>query len=105
MSHQILRFSEVRPFGEEEDGPQSIILLKNSWSVTIVTVVVVIIGGQLAAWRATASCVYSWVWKYVTGQIKDRSQARARAQSRTVGQGASACSPVGCGSLGNQAGF
>lgn len=55
--------------------------------------------------ESIASCVCFWMWKHIPGQTKERSPALVRPQSRTVGQGASACSPVGFGSLGNQAGL
>lgn len=60
---------------------------------------------HLVAGKAAPSCICSWMWEHGTGQIKDRSQALVRPPSRTVGQGAHACSPVMCGSLGNQAGL
>lgn len=106
---QPLRSSEVRPCGEQY-SPCSITLLK-SWLVCYYCDLSLIIVGQwgcvwhLVAWRAVVSCVCFWIWKCTTAQIKDRSQALARTQSRSVGQGASACSPVGWGSLGNQAGL
>lgn len=50
-------------------------------------------------------CSSSWVGKHIPRPIEEKSQALTRPQSRTMGQGASACGPVGYGSLGNQAGL
>ena len=62
-------------------------------------------GGRLVAERAVAPC-------YLLPDVETRpwadqgwDRACSRPQSRAVGQDATACNPVGCGSLGDQTGL
>lgn len=64
-------------------------------------------GGGVGIWwlrELWLHVICSWMWKHVPGQIKDGTDL-SRPQSRAVGQDATACNPVGCRSLGDQAGL